>query len=264
MSLAGIVIHKEGMVKPQRFTILPLAVQGFGNVGSAVAIFFAQAGATIISVSDSQGGIYNENGIDLEEARAHKLEHGLLSGLHESTSITNQELLELDCEILIPACPVAGSRPVEILIGKSFPGMLVGLVEGSFILMMAVIWFEVPLRGSLGALYIGMFLFILSGVGIGLMISSLAVTQQQGMLGAFLFMVPAIILSGFATPIANMPTVVQWITYADPLRYFLIILRGVFLEGDDASMLLHYYWPMAIIAVVTLSFAGWLFRHRMS
>jgi ABC-2 type transport system permease protein len=84
------------------------------------------------------------------------------------------------------------------------------------------------------------------------------------MLGAFLFMVPAIILSGFATPIANMPTVVQWITYADPLRYFLIILRGVFLEGDDASMLLHYYWPMAIIAVVTLSFAGWLFRHRMS
>jgi hypothetical protein len=112
MSLAGIVIHKEGMVKPQRFTILPLAVQGFGNVGSAVAIFFAQAGATIISVSDSQGGIYNENGIDLEEARAHKLEHGLLSGLHESTSITNQELLELDCEILIPATGHAGSLSV--------------------------------------------------------------------------------------------------------------------------------------------------------
>ena len=155
-------------------------------------------------------------------------------------------------------------RPVEILIGKSIPGVMIGLLEGSFILLMAVLWFEVPFRGSLGALYTGMFLYILSGVGVGLMISSLALTQQQGMLGAFLFMVPAVILSGFATPIANMPTVVQWITYIDPLRYFLIILRGVFLEGDDYSLLLHYYWPMAMIALVTLSFAGWLFRHRMN
>jgi ABC-2 type transport system permease protein len=155
-------------------------------------------------------------------------------------------------------------RPFEILIGKSLPGMLIGTVEGSFILFMAIYWFEVPFRGSLGALYIGLFLFILSAVGVGLMISSLAVTQQQGMLGAFLFMVPAIILSGFATPIANMPYVVQLITYVDPLRYFLIILRGVFLEGDSYDILQHYYWPMALIAFATLSFAGWLFRHRMN
>lgn len=155
-------------------------------------------------------------------------------------------------------------RPVEILIGKSIPGILIGLFEGSFILLMAVVWFEVPLSGSLGALYIGMFLFILSGVGIGLMISSLALTQQQGMLGAFLFVVPAVILSGFATPIENMPTVVQWITYADPLRYFLVVLRGVFLEGNTAPMLVGYYWPMALIAIVNLGFAAWLFRHRMN
>jgi len=155
-------------------------------------------------------------------------------------------------------------RPVEILIGKSVPGILIGLFEGSFILLMAVAWFEVPLQGSLAALYIGMFLFILSGVGIGLMISSLALTQQQGMLGAFLFMVPAVILSGFATPIENMPTVVQWITYVDPLRYFLVVLRGVFLEGNTAPMLVNYYWPMAVIGIVSLSFAAWLFRHRMN
>lgn len=155
-------------------------------------------------------------------------------------------------------------RPFELLIGKSLPGMLIGTFEGSFILMMAIVWFEVPFRGSFGALYLGMFLFILSAVGIGLMISSLAVTQQQGLLGAFLFMVPAVILSGFATPIANMPYVVQLITYVDPLRYFLVILRGTFLEGDSYSILLHYYWPMAIIAVVSLTFAAWLFRHRMN
>jgi ABC-2 type transport system permease protein len=155
-------------------------------------------------------------------------------------------------------------RPFEILLGKAFPGVLIGFVEGSFILFMAVFWFDVPLRGSLGALYVGMSLFILSAVGIGLMISSLAVTQQQGMLGAFLFLVPAVILSGFATPIANMPEAVQLLTYANPLRYFLIILRGVFLEGDDFGILLHYYWPMLIIALLTLSAAGWLFRHRMN
>ena len=76
-------------------------------------------------------------------------------------------------------------------------------------------------------------LFLLSAVGVGLMISSLALTQQQGLLGAFLFLVPSVILSGFATPIANMPMAVQLLTYLDPLRYFLVILRGVFLQGDS-------------------------------
>jgi len=155
-------------------------------------------------------------------------------------------------------------RPVEILIGKSIPGILIGLIEGSFALFIAVWWFEVPLRGSLGALYLGMFFFLLSAVGIGLMISSLAVTQQQGILGAFLFLVPAVILSGFATPIANMPELVQHLTLINPMRYFMVILRGVFLEGDSYALLLNQYWPMAIIAIVTLSLAGWLFRNRMN
>lgn len=155
-------------------------------------------------------------------------------------------------------------RPVEILIGKSIPGILIGLIEGSFILLMVVLWFEVPLRGSLAALYLGMFLFLLSAVGIGLMISSLAVTQQQGILGAFMFLVPAVILSGFATPISNMPIFVQYLTLANPMRYFIEILRGVFLEGDSFGLLFNQYWPMAIIALVTLSMAGWLFRNRIS
>ncbi|MBQ0721427.1 MAG: ABC transporter permease [Gammaproteobacteria bacterium] len=159
---------------------------------------------------------------------------------------------------------VTPMRPFEILIGKAFPGILIGILEGSFILLMAVYWFEVPLRGSLGALYVGMFLFVMAAVGIGLMISSLAVTQQQGMLGAFLFIVPAVILSGFATPISNMPEVIQYLTYIDPLRYFLVIIRGVFLEGDSYAILLNYYWPMALIALVTLAMAGWLFRRRMN
>jgi ABC-2 type transport system permease protein len=154
-------------------------------------------------------------------------------------------------------------RPVEILLGKAVPGIVIGLVEASIIILLAVWFFDIPLRGNIGALYVGLMLFILSATGVGLMISAIAVTQQQAILGAFMFLVPAVILSGFSTPIANMPQVLQWLTLLDPLRYFLIIVRGVFLEGDSYAVLFNQYWPMAIIGVVSLSFAGWLFRHRM-
>jgi len=154
-------------------------------------------------------------------------------------------------------------RPVEILIGKALPGLVIGTLEASIIIVLAVVWFGVPLRGDLVTLYTGLVLFLLSGIGVGLMISSLAVTLQQGLLGAFLFMVPAIILSGFATPIANMPALVQDITYINPARYFMTVLRGVFLEGTSFQVLIPQFWPMLVIGLVALSLAGWLFRHRM-
>jgi len=153
--------------------------------------------------------------------------------------------------------------PFDILIGKVTPGFLIGIVEASFIILMAVVWFEIPLRGSLPALYAGLGLFLLSAVGVGLMISSFAITQQQGLLGAFLFLVPAVILSGFATPIENMPHTIQLITLIDPLRYFLVVVRMVFLEGAGIGDLLDQFWPMALIGVVALTTATWLFRHRL-
>ncbi len=154
-------------------------------------------------------------------------------------------------------------RPLEILVGKTLPGFIIGVLEASVIILVAVFWFRVPLLGSLLTLYTGILLFLLSGVGVGLMISSFAATQQQGLLGAFMFMVPAIILSGFATPIRNMPEVVQYITLADPVRYFLVVLRGVFLEGLPFHLLIHQFWPMALIGAVALGVAGWLFRNRL-
>ena len=186
-------------------------------------------------------------------------------------------LLTLVVTLMVTAMSVAREReqgtfdqllvtplhPAEILIGKAVPGLLVGLVEASLVVLLAVLWFGVPLMGSLVVLYTGLLLFLLAAVGAGLMISSLAVTMQQALLGAFLFMVPAVILSGFATPIANMPEPVQWLTLADPLRYFLIILRSVFLEGAGFPLLIHQMWPLALIALLSLSSAAWLFRHRM-
>ncbi|MDA3920593.1 MAG: ABC transporter permease [Salinisphaera sp.] len=106
--------------------------------------------------------------------------------------------------------------------------------------------------------------FVLAAIGVGLMISSLSRTPQQALLGAFLFMVPAVILSGFATPIANMPTIVQWLTCSNPLRYFLVAVRGIFLEAAPPGLLITQFWPMAVIAAVTLGAAAVLFRWRVN
>jgi ABC-2 type transport system permease protein len=155
---------------------------------------------------------------------------------------------------------VTPMRPTEILLGKALPGFLVGTLEGSLIILVAIFWFHVPFTGSFVGLYVGLFCFLLATVGIGLMISSLARTQQQGLLGVFLFLVPAIVLSGFATPIANMPRAVQYITFLDPLRYFLIILRESFLQGGGAALYWPQYWPLAVIGIVSMIVAGRLFR----
>ncbi|MBL0142227.1 MAG: ABC transporter permease [Betaproteobacteria bacterium] len=154
-------------------------------------------------------------------------------------------------------------RPGEILVAKTVPGFVIGILQATLILVVAQLWFEVPFLGSLPAFYVALALFLLSSVGMGLLISSLSATQQQGLLGAFVFMVPAVILSGFATPIANMPEAVQMVTLIDPLRYFLIVLRKVFLEGAGFGLVVDQFWPMALIGAASLSLASWLFRHRM-
>lgn len=154
-------------------------------------------------------------------------------------------------------------RPAEVLVGKALPGLVIGTVEASFSILVVVFWFEVPLRGGLLPLYLGIWLFLLSAIGIGLTISSLSKTQQQALLGAFLFLVPAVILSGFATPIENMPEAVQTLTQVNPMRYILVIVRGVFLQGSSVGELSGQYWPMAVIAASTLVTAAWLFRHRL-
>jgi ABC-2 type transport system permease protein len=159
---------------------------------------------------------------------------------------------------------VTPMRPAEIVFGKALPGFIIGFAEATLIIVVAVYWFHVPLLGNLVTLYMGLFLFLLSAIGVGLMISSISVTQQQGLLGAFLFLVPSIILSGFTTPIANMPQAVQYLTYINPLRYFMVVLRAVFLQGAPFWSLLNQFWPMALIGIATLSIAGWLFRHRMN
>jgi ABC-2 type transport system permease protein len=154
-------------------------------------------------------------------------------------------------------------RPLEVLLGKMLPALLVGLAEGAAITAIAIYWFQVPFRGELLWLAVALAMFLISAVGVGLMISAYARTQQQAVVGSFLFLMPAVILSGFATPIANMPDAIQLLTYADPLRYMLVILRGLFLQDLPVELVLRQLWPMAAIAGVTCTVAVWLFRRRV-
>ena len=157
---------------------------------------------------------------------------------------------------------VAPFMPAEILIGKSIPGMVFGLLDALIFCAGAVYWFGVPFRGEISALVAVLACFILSIVGVGLLVSSLSMTMQQALLGSFIFMMPSVVLSGFATPIENMPHWLQIATQLNPVRYIITALREVFLEGADINMLWPQIWPLLIMAGVMLPAAGWLFRHR--
>ena len=158
---------------------------------------------------------------------------------------------------------VSPLSPTEIIIGKTVPALLIGLGEATGMMVVGVFVFRVPFSGSLPLLYLSMVAYLFAVIGVGLFISSLAKTQQQAILGAFVFMVPAILLSGFASPIENMPDWLQTVTLVNPIRYFIVIVKGIFLKDLPVSLVAENLWPMMIIGAVTLSSATWLFRHRM-
>ncbi|ATE65143.1 ABC transporter permease [Rhizorhabdus dicambivorans] len=158
---------------------------------------------------------------------------------------------------------VSPLRVHEILIGKMTSPLIVGLVNATIYVVLIPTMFRVPLTGSLVSFYLSLTVYLLSLIGVGMLISSLAQTQQQAFLGSFLVGVPAILLSGFATPIDNMPDWLQLVTLINPPRHFLIVAEGVFLKNMPASEVLANSWPMALIALVTLSAAAFLFRARM-
>ena len=155
-------------------------------------------------------------------------------------------------------------RPVEIMAGKALPSVLVGLVQATNILLVAQFWFRIPFAGSFFTLYTGLSLFLMAAVGVGLFISSMVATMQQAMLFSFLIMFPFAILSGLTTPLSGMPKGLQYATLLNPLRYAIELAERVYLEGATLARLWPDLWPMAIIAVVTLSAASWMFRHRLS
>jgi ABC-2 type transport system permease protein len=158
---------------------------------------------------------------------------------------------------------VSPLQPWQILVGKMIPAMIISIMESSLLMILALHLFTVPFVGSFFLLYASMIIFLLSIVGVGLFISSLCHTQQQSILGSFVFMTPTLLLSGYATPIENMPLWLQPFTNLIPIKHFFIIIKGIFLKNIPAREVWIHTWPMAIIALFTLSLAGWMFQRRL-
>ena len=158
---------------------------------------------------------------------------------------------------------VSPMRPMEIMAGKSIPALILALIEVTIFILITVFVFRIPFHGSVLFLYLSLTVFVIAMIGIGLSISSIALTQQQALLGIMTTLLPATLLSGYAAPIENMPGWLQPLTYANPLRYIMIVMKGVFLKDMPPLEILNNTWPMAIIAVFTLTLATLLFKRRL-
>jgi len=151
-------------------------------------------------------------------------------------------------------------RPIELIAGKTIPYVLISLVQMLIVTLLALYWFEIPMKGNVFFLFFATCLFLISSMGLGLFISTVSSTQQQAMMTTFFFILPMFMLSGFVFPIANMPLAVRWIAYLNPLTYFLIIIRGIFLKGVGFTVL----WPQttALVAIGFVLFTGSIRRFR--
>ena len=157
---------------------------------------------------------------------------------------------------------VSPLTPEMIMVGKASAVLLVGASQASVIIAAAVFVYGVPLSGSLALLYGSAVFYFAALAGVGFFISALCSTQQQAFLGSFAFIMPAILLSGYASPVENMPGWLQTATLANPIRHFMVITKGVFLKDASAAFVLENTLPLVVIAAFTLSAAVLIFRRR--
>ncbi|WP_308664067.1 ABC transporter permease [uncultured Acidaminococcus sp.] len=158
---------------------------------------------------------------------------------------------------------VTPASPLVLLIGKAFPPVLVGLLQGTMLLLLDLFWFQVPFEGSYLTLYLVLLVYFLSSTGIGLSISSVCSSMQQVQVYTYVYLIPNALLSGVATPVRNMPQFLQILTYADPLRFALDAIRRIYFEGAGLGTIAPDLLPMAVVAVLTLWLAAVLFRKNL-
>ena len=154
-------------------------------------------------------------------------------------------------------------RPIELIIGKTIPFALVGLADLVIVTVAAILIFHIPFRGSGLLLLFSAILFLMTSLGAGLFISTISHTQQQATLSSFFFSMPAFMLSGFTFPIRSMPQSIQWISYLNPVRYFMEIVRGIFLKGAGIQALWPQMLALAVYGAAILGLSAWRFRKRL-
>jgi ABC-2 type transport system permease protein len=154
--------------------------------------------------------------------------------------------------------------PREFILGKTLPFALIGFVDVILVSVVGVFWFDIPIRGSFLLLFFCTALYLMTTLGVGLLISTVSRTQQQAMMTTFFFFMPTILLSGLMFPIANMPRVIQWLTYLNPMRYFLVIIRGIFLKGVGVDTLWPQMMALTVIGLGTLWLASTRFKKTLA
>ncbi|MEE6207646.1 MAG: ABC transporter permease [Alphaproteobacteria bacterium] len=155
-------------------------------------------------------------------------------------------------------------RPFEILIGKTIPAIAVAYIDLTIMIIVGDLVFHIPAARGYFMIYLCIFVFLLSIAGIGLFISTICQTQQQAIFGVFCFLAPTFLLSGFITPIENMPQFLQDTSWLNPLTYFFRLMRGLFLKEIDNFTIWQNIWPLLIISACTLGFASWFFNKRIN
>jgi len=159
---------------------------------------------------------------------------------------------------------VSPLRPLELILGKLLPFAIIALIQITIITIFTVFWFHLPLRGNLFLLLFSTCVYLFTTLGIGLFISTISATQQEAMMAVFLFYMPTMLLSGFAYPIANMPQLIQYLTIINPLRYFMVIIRSIFLKGIGIDILWTQLVPLLIMGIVVVYFSALKFRKSLS
>lgn len=154
-------------------------------------------------------------------------------------------------------------RPLELMIGKTIPFAAIGFLDVFLVTLVAVFWFDIPMKGSIQLMPLATAIYLLSVLGIGLFISTISRTQQQALMATFLFYIPAVLLSGFMFPIENMPKIIQYGTFINPLRYFLVIIRGIFLKGNGIGILWPQMAALLILGIAVMILSSLRFKKRL-
>jgi len=155
---------------------------------------------------------------------------------------------------------VSPLRPVELIVGKTLPSVVVAFLDMVIITTVSLLWFHIPFRGSFLLLAVSSLVYILTGLGVGLLISTVSNTQQEAFMTMFLFFLPAMMLSGMMFPVENMPVSLQYLTLLDPIRHYLVIVRGVFLRGSGWSVLMPQILVLTLFGTGILGFSATRFR----
>lgn len=154
-------------------------------------------------------------------------------------------------------------RSRELIVGKMVPFALLAFLDSGIIFLIAINWFHVPFRGSLLVLAAMALVFLVNNLGLGLLISAISRTQQEAQIVAFLLIMPSVLLSGFMFPVQNMPQIIQYLTYAIPFRYFLEIVRGLFLRGVGVSVLWPQMVALTAFGIATMLAGTLAFKKRL-